>query len=777
MKSIFKDDLKRFQSEAADEIYGMLAAYPGPVFKPWFNPETGDPYPFLCRLRAITGSGKTPILAASASNLGDAIVLWTTNRGAVISQTASNLTSGGRYSGLLPLDTQVVELSDLTSTDWSDVVTAKSGLTIILSTVALFNRDDDVLNIHKERNGTSFWEMLAGRSAEGRSRPLYVVYDEAHGGTNAQFSRLTELSPRAFILASATDLPEDVVNLLPGKNSNEKSEALRNQTVSVKTSDVVEAGLLKTRLYFVDCNTTRRDALKEANDKWFELTQKLRTNKEWPVMCCIVNSSRAGLEVWETLTQDLGVDPRRVAVHLASLDKALVDANPNAPWHQLIDTYKASKTPEALRNEGYTHLIWNLSLREGWDEPWAYIAYLDGSGKSALDISQKIGRFLRQPNATPFDDGDLNSAYFYFNVPDEEFTEILSTTQADLENDGHEIIAISSTSVRPNASRESPVKSRTLIAQVSGSFGEDLALLDRILLDNVPLFETSQLKAPGRITTRVLDLRSNTEDLSLKKNEARTDNTEIQVWNYLINRLASIDSRIAKKNGTCFTPFVKADPRMKQKLQFGSVAMTTLNQNLSTIRRRLNDELHLVYEPDSEFIVKPFNLVSPNLHTDDPVKRERYKVRKFVRGLHDEYNGLNPFEVQIAEALDISTMNWCRNPSKTGYGIPIPEVGEGTVNFYPDFLAWASNCLWGIDPKGAHLINDAIYKKILGVSDVDGLPYKIRIALVLQGQYDLSAQDRPQQQSKLGCTLITKTNVGIRAKQFSTPKELVAQLR
>ena len=110
MKSIFKDDLKRFQSEAADEIYGMLAAYPGPVFKPWFNPETGDPYPFLCRLRAITGSGKTPILAASASNLGDAIVLWTTNRGAVISQTASNLTSGGRYSGLLPLDTQVVEI-------------------------------------------------------------------------------------------------------------------------------------------------------------------------------------------------------------------------------------------------------------------------------------------------------------------------------------------------------------------------------------------------------------------------------------------------------------------------------------------------------------------------------------------------------------------------------------------------------------------------------------------------------------------------------------------
>lgn len=777
MKKIHKDDLKRFQSEAAEKISEMLGSYPSAVFKTRFNPETGEPLPFLCRLRAITGSGKTPILAASTSSLGPAIVLWTTNRGAVISQTATNLTAGGRYSDLLPPDTQVTELSDLSYSDWSDVITAQSGLTIILSTVALFNREGDVLNIHKERNGTSFWEMLAGKSPDGRRRPLYVVYDEAHGGTTAQFSRLTELAPRALILASATDLPEDAVDLLPGKNSAEKMEALVARTVTVKTADVVAAGLLKTRLYFVDCNTTRRDALKEANDKWFEITEKLKAVKEWPVMCCIVNSSLAGLEVWDTLTQDLKVDSRRVAVHLANIDKALTDADPNVPWHQMIDTYKGKKTPEALRNEGYTHLIWNLSLREGWDEPWAYIAYLDGSGKSALDISQKIGRFLRQPNALPFDDGDLNSAYFYFNVPDEEFTEILHTTQAELESDGHEVISITSNSVRPSASRESPVKQPTSIAQVSGSFGEDLHTLDKILLDNVPLFEASQLKAPGRVSTRVLDLRSNSEDDSLRKDETRTDNTEITVWNYLINRLASIDSRIARKNGNCFTHMVRSDTRMKQKLQFGSIAMATLNQNLGVIRRRLNDELHLVYEPDSEFWVKPFNLVSPNLHTDDPAKRERYRTRKFVKSLHLEYNGFNPFEVQIAEALDKSSLRWCRNPSKTGYGIPIPEVGEGTVNFYPDFLAWAQKCIWAIDPKGAHLVNDAIYKKILGVSDVEGLPQKIRVALVLQGQYELTAQDRPQQQSKLGCTLITKSNVGIRAKQFQSAADLVAQLK
>jgi len=469
-----RDDLKPFQLRASGQLSDMLTTYPSAPFKVQYDSDTGIPLPFLCRLRAITGSGKTPMLALTAQTLGDAIILWTTNRGAIISQTATNLAAGGRYSALLPEGTEVLELSNLSTSDWSDVVTAKRGLTIILSTVALFNRDSDVLNVHKNRGGTTHWEMLAGQGLEGRARPLYIVYDEAHGSTKAQFTRLTELNPLAFILASASDLPNDLTHLLPGKTSEDKSEALQRQTVVVHTPDVVKAGLLKTRLYLVDCNTTRRDALKEANDRWFELSRKLKTVNEWPVLCCIVNSTLAGLEVWETLTQELRVDPRRIAVHLANVEKARAEAAPSVPWGQLVDTHKAKKSPEALRNDGYTHIIWNLSLREGWDEPWAYVAYMDGTGKSVIDISQKIGRFLRQPNAEPFEDGDLNSAYFYFNVSDDEFAAVLRATQRDLENEGYEIISISGSSARPATSREAPVKHRVTIAKVSASFGHGL---------------------------------------------------------------------------------------------------------------------------------------------------------------------------------------------------------------------------------------------------------------------------------------------------------------
>ena len=763
MDLLSRESLKPFQLRAAGELVRMLQTYPNPRFKRWFNPETGDVYPFLCRLRAITGSGKTPMLALSMGNIGHAVVLWTTNRGAIIAQTAANLSVGGRYAALLPEGTQVLQLADLSATDWVDITSARTGLTIILATVASFHRDGDTLNVHKDRGGVSYWEMLSGKSREDRNRPLYVVYDESHGGTTAQFSRLTELNPRAFVLASASEMPGDLAELLPGRDNEEKSRSLQQQTVVVPTAEVVEAGLLKTRLYFVDCNTTRTDALAEANNKWLDLSQKLEPFHTWPIMCCIVNSTPAGLDVWQTLTQDLHVDPRRIAVHLANIDHHLTDADPHVPWSQLINTHRAGKSPEALRDEGYTHIIWNLSLREGWDEPWAYIAYLDGAAKSATDITQKIGRFLRQPNAAPFDDGDLNSAYFYFNVPDEDFAAVLKTTQDDLQNQGYEIISVNRDDVRPKASREAPVKQSITIAQVSESFGEDLDLLDSILVDNVPLFAPEALRAPGKVSTRVLDLKHNIEDDTLKKEELREDNTDITVWEYLITQLAIIDSRIAKKNGNCFTPFVRNKPQLKQRMHFGSSAMETMNRNLSRIVQQLNNEFHLEYELDQVYEVKPFSLVAPDLATDNVKMHDYYRVRTFRNALHPEYNGLNPIEVAVAEQLDTLNMLWCRNPSKTGYSIPIPELGEGTANFYPDFLLWTPKCLWAIDPKGVHLANDAIRNKLLSLDGITDLPLRIRFAFVVKGKQELE-DGHLKPGVKDGYTLVTRRNGKTSAK-------------
>lgn len=447
---ITQKDLKPYQTRAAGALSAMLQEFPSARFKTRYDSETGRPLPFLCRLKAITGAGKTPILALAAKQLENGIILWTTNRGAVISQTRANLLPGGKYAALLPPDTQVFDLGSMAPSDWTDVTQAQKGLTILLSTVASFNQEGDKLRIHQPRGNTTYWKMLGGIGDEGRKRPLYIFYDEGHGATEKQFRKLRELSPRAFTLASASPLPDDFFDLLPGASQDEKNRSLEARTVPVPTPEVVAAGLLKTRLYLVDCDIAQADAITEANAKWQELAAKFAPQGKFPIACFIVNETQRGVDVWEQLVK-IGVPPARIAVHLNGAGEVMELRR--GVSNGLIDTYKAKKQPEDLKSEGYTHLIWNLTLREGWDEPMAYVAYIDDKGRSNNDMVQKIGRFVRQPDARPFEDPDLSSAYFYFKATDEEFQTLINDMQSEMTVDGYEVIAVRSES-RPQ--REPP---------------------------------------------------------------------------------------------------------------------------------------------------------------------------------------------------------------------------------------------------------------------------------------------------------------------------------
>ena len=237
-----------------------------------------------------------------ADSLKTGIVLWTTNRGAVISQTLSNLRPGGKYSELLPPDTQVFLLSEMSRADWEDTMALTSGLTILLATVASFNQDGDELRIHRKDGGVTRWEMLGGRGdVRGRKRQLYVFYDEGHGATERQFRKLRELAPRAFVLASASPLPDDLADLLSGKTPEEREQSLADRSVIVSTQSVVKEGLLKSRLFFIDCNTAKSDAVRDSQNKWEELAGKLAPYGEVPIACFIVNDTIRGVDVWETL--------------------------------------------------------------------------------------------------------------------------------------------------------------------------------------------------------------------------------------------------------------------------------------------------------------------------------------------------------------------------------------------------------------------------------------------------------------------------------------------
>ena len=115
----------------------------------------------------------------------------------------------------------------------------------------------------------------------------------------------------------------------------------------------------------------------------------------------------------------------------------------------------------------------------------AYVAYIDNRGRSINDMVQKIGRFVRQPEAKPFDDPDLNSAYFYFNVSDQQFELLLRDMQAEMTVDGYEVIAVKKNAERPKTSRLVEPKFKKTVPQFRESFGDNIKRVDTILLDGI----------------------------------------------------------------------------------------------------------------------------------------------------------------------------------------------------------------------------------------------------------------------------------------------------
>jgi type III restriction enzyme len=775
-RPISRRDLKPFQERAAGTLASMLQEYPSDRFPPLYNRQTSALEPFLCRLRAITGAGKTPILALTATHLKTGIILWTTPRGAVISQTLANLKPGGKYAALLPENTNVLTLGEMSPQDWTDAMDATDGLTILLATVASFNQDGDKLRIYQKIGDVTRWQLLGGQGPGSRRRPLYVFYDEGHGATENQFFRLRELEPRAFVLASASPLPEDLSDLLSGRTPEERARSLEERTTAVPTKEVVEAGLLKNRLYFMDCNTAQADAVAEANGRWRELVDKLAPLGKVPVACFIVNETTRGVDIWQHLVA-LGVDKARIAVHVTGARDIIVDRTGSSQG--LIDTYTGRKaedrSPDALKAAGYTHIIWNRTLAEGWDEPLAYVAYVDDRGRSMTDIVQKIGRFVRQPDATPFDDPDLNSAYFYFNVPDEEFASLIRQTQEEMETSGYEVIGLTRSS-KPADSRTVEVLRPQTIERVAPWFGEDVTARDKILLGAVPPYADEALQARGSIRQRVFDVSRGAEDETQRSEESRERNDIVTPWSYLTTRLAAIDSRLVNEHGTIFSAGVKDERKLKQPMQYGSEAMADLESKIGLVRDRLNDEFRLKsLGRHGIYTVPPFKLVSPDVAGVSDTLREKYRVRRYQNAVHEEYNGLNGFEVRVAEALDTLGLLWCRNPVN-GYGIPIPELGADTIWFYPDFLLWTDKEVWAIDPKGKHILEAAVAQKLLDLSSIEGLTKPIRIAFVLEGSYVLDTQGSWSKTGREGYTLVKKTTTGPKARAFTQVQPLVEAL-
>ena len=82
------------------------------------------------------------------------------------------------------------------------------------------------------------------------------------------------------------------------------------------------------------------------------------------------------------------------------------------------------------------------------------------------------------------------------------------------------------------------------------------------------------------------------EEESLRTRERRDNNASVSVFDFLINRLTAIDKRIEGR----YTGTIREENKMRQRLQFGSEAMSDMAKRISTIRDNLNAMFQLVSE-------------------------------------------------------------------------------------------------------------------------------------------------------------------------------------
>jgi type III restriction enzyme len=167
--------------------------------------------PFYQALSALTGGGKTPILADAVYQMRlsmpiEPIVLWISKSRVVVDQTYGNFQSGGKYAHLIDKFC-VSYLRNLND----NIISDGTSPLIALATTGTFNQkdqEDSTLRIYQavlDKSPISLWDLLKQRkTTEGYKRDLIIVYDEGHNLSDQQIDLLFELEPEAILVASAT---------------------------------------------------------------------------------------------------------------------------------------------------------------------------------------------------------------------------------------------------------------------------------------------------------------------------------------------------------------------------------------------------------------------------------------------------------------------------------------------------------------------------------------------------------------------------------------------
>ncbi len=750
-------ELKPFQIRAAKQIAERYSAFDSHPHRPLHKGT--KPRPFYQALSAITGAGKTPILAEAVALMrlhfkAEPIVFWMSKARSVVQQTYTNFSDGGKYAVIVE-DFSVIRARDLEP----HIIADGSMPLIVMATTGLFNNKeqaDGALNIYKRDEDLfgdkSPWDRLIERDAGGVRRPLIIVYDEGHNLSDQQTAILAELEPDTYLLASATlKLPanfaksvlnpmvqwvEETADEADGAVFFGKLNALNKEgavdphgfaTTAVDSNAVIKAELIKTAVQF-DGSTA---PMERCLDDLFERLQLIEH---------------------EIATRGLGFTPKAIYVSKTNItdegdrdDPTKPFAHRNAPpiriWRYLVDVKKVDPAKIAIYADlkfiegtkpsevnlfskgdndfddfqagDYQHIIFNQGLQEGWDDPGCYLGYIDKSMGSQIRVEQVIGRVLRQFDAKHYDAPILNSAHFFLRVDKKNvFTETIDAVKAKLREGGAAIEIVQSYGATDGGSDELEPKDEADVQlhHVNADADDAIAAIGE-LISHFPTIKEGEGDTLGKAQQKseVVDL----EDLGKKgvadwQTSGHSNRVRLR---WLVNMAIRSRSRGAQAVVDLQSP--KFDIRVEANSNAHFWAEKLAQEIVATYYQRTA----LVYESAKPFVF--------------PAMRVPKKAQAFDNGLYERYAGFNKFELLFGNALDALGPVWHRNPSNGGFRIPLLTEGD-SASFFPDFLVWKGKFVFCLDTKGGHLLTDAVARKLFDIQD-EGIT-KILTRFITEGK-------------------------------------------
>lgn len=767
-------ELIGFQERAATQIAKRFFDYSS-------NPLMVDrttPVPFLQTLVSITGSGKTLMLTDAISQVRDGlgvapVVLWISKGKVVVSQTFENLSSG-KYADNLPGFT-VLPLLEVSP----DHLANSDTPVMLVATVGKFAVEDtssDDRKVHRAQLDLaeeSLWDQLKKRRTEkGQRRPLIIVYDEGHNLSDLQSERLLELAPDALIIASATlTLPPRINNVM-ARLRNDRGWSDEEFSTAVSSKEVVLSGLVKERISIDGYITPLEPALDNLLGD-LKVAQEVARDFKLPfvpkvIYVCSTNTvdgmsisedlkrpfnerQARPILIWRHLVKVAKIEPEKIAVYC---QLKFPKESPKPAEMHLFDG--GEKDYARFIAGGYEHVIFNLSLQEGWDDPACCFAYIDKEMASARQITQVVGRVLRQPGAEHYNDPILNTAHFHIRTDEKGvFDDILRDIRKDLATEHPSIsLIVKDEKTRGKKDRIDPEPPRT-VPTVGIESSRALEPISKIV-NGIMDFRSDPNNTVGQ-GSRMQVLQKVGEESEAEFEWVDVDHSNRVTARAVFRREVqrSYPGGLRRAGGPINLVDIE-EPKFDAMIELSSPAadhMRTKAREIVAVY--IQHSVIFQNEVDSPYSVGPVAI--------DPNASEEFK-----RSLHGKYSGLNSLEVKFARALDRTQRVWARNPVGSGYSLPLLHEGRA---YWPDFLVWVDKAVIVIDTKGDHLLVEATSSKLF---EIDGAETgkRVLLRLVSEGHVELSA-GTVQKKSKSGFTVWSWRNGRLQPTHCETEKEAV----